>query len=159
MNISSPGIARNDRKAPRCERHDAFLRREEQAEFAARFPAGRRAQMAFLLANYAGNVSMVGALLGTGVCTVRRHCRGWPPPPGLGLRRVLRRRVVDLVCPPGACPIVWWKRRARRIGKPGARPDGFRVIGAAWIADTRVPENLQPLQNAESFSASLIVKS
>ncbi|MFD9854268.1 hypothetical protein ACFWXZ_18640 [[Kitasatospora] papulosa] len=61
--------------------------------------AGHQAQMAFLLANYAGNASLVAALLGTGVRTVRRHCRGWPPPPGLRLRRALHRRVVDLVCP------------------------------------------------------------
>lgn len=99
MDISSPGIARNNKKTPRCERHDALLQAEELSEFAARFPAGHQAQMAFLLANYAGNASLVAALLGTGVRTVRRHCSGWPPPPGLRLRRALHRRVVDLVCP------------------------------------------------------------
>ncbi|MFC8567812.1 hypothetical protein ACFUIW_18835 [Streptomyces sp. NPDC057245] len=99
MDISSPGIARNNRKTPRCERHDTLLQAEELSEFAARFPAGHQAQTAFLLANYAGNTSLVAALLGTGVRTVRRHCRGWPPPPGLRLRRALHRRVVDLVCP------------------------------------------------------------
>ncbi|AXL93040.1 hypothetical protein C4J65_35835 [Streptomyces sp. CB09001] len=95
MDISSPGIARNNKKTPRCERHDTLLQAEELSEFAA----GHQAQMAFLLANYAGNASLVAALLGTGVRTVRRHCRGWPPPPGLRQRRALHRRVVDLVCP------------------------------------------------------------
>ncbi|MEW9514585.1 hypothetical protein [Streptomyces bacillaris] len=106
MNISSPGIARNkpsiarnNRKAPRCERHDAFLHPEERAESAARFPAGHQAQMAFLLAAHAGNASVVAALLGTRTRTVHRHRRGWPPPPGPRLRRALRRRVLDLVCP------------------------------------------------------------
>ncbi len=79
MNISSPGIA--------------------QAEAAARFPAGHQAQMAFLLAAYAGNASVVAALLGTRARTVHRHSRGWPLPPGPRLRRVLRRCVLDLVCP------------------------------------------------------------
>jgi hypothetical protein len=99
MNNSSPGIARNNRKAPRCERHDAFLHPEEQAESAARFPVGYQAQMAFLLSAYAGNASVVAALLGTRARTVHRHRRGWPPPPGPRLRRALRRRVLDLVCP------------------------------------------------------------
>lgn len=99
MNTSSPGIARNSREAPRCERHDAFLHTEEQAESAARFPAGHQAQMLFLLAAHAGNASVVAALLGTRAPTVRRHSRGWPPPPGPRLRRALRRRGVDLVCP------------------------------------------------------------
>ncbi|MFI6567084.1 hypothetical protein [Streptomyces sp. NPDC050534] len=99
MNTSSPGIARNNRKAPRCERHDAFLHPEEQAESAARFPAGHQAQMAFLLAAYVGNAAVVAALLGTRARTVHRHCRGWPLPPGPRLRRALRRRVLDLVCP------------------------------------------------------------
>ncbi|MEU8352085.1 hypothetical protein [Streptomyces sp. NPDC048845] len=99
MNISSPRIARNNRKAPRCERHDAFLHPEEQAESAARFPAGHQAQMAFLLAARAGNASVVAALLGTRTRTVHRHRRGWTLPPGPRLRRALRRRVLDLVCP------------------------------------------------------------
>jgi hypothetical protein len=99
VNISSPGIARNSRKAPRCERHDAFLHPEEQAESAAQFPAGHQTQMAFLLAAYAGNASVVAALLGTRARTVHRHCRGWPLPPGPRLRPALRRRVLDLVCP------------------------------------------------------------
>lgn len=75
MNNSSPGIARNNRKAPRCERHDAFLHPEEQAESAARFPVGYQAQMAFLLSAYAGNASVVAALLGT------RARNGAPSPP------------------------------------------------------------------------------
>jgi hypothetical protein len=99
MNISSPGIARNNRRAPRCERHDAFLNPEEQAACAARFPAGYQAQTVFLLSVYAGNASVVAALLGTRARTVHRHFRGWPPPPGPRLRRALRRRVLDLVCP------------------------------------------------------------
>ncbi|MEV5567823.1 hypothetical protein AB0L54_33955 [Streptomyces sp. NPDC052196] len=99
MNISSLGIARNNKTTPRRERHDALLQPEERTEFAARFWAGHRAQMAFLLADYADNAFVVGALLGTSVRTVRRHCRGWPPPPGLRLRRALRSRVVHLVCP------------------------------------------------------------
>jgi hypothetical protein len=99
MNNSSPGIARNNRKAPRCERHDAFLHPEEQAESAARFPVGYQAQMAFLLSAYAGNASVVAALLGTRARTVHRHRRRWQPPPGPRLRRALRRRVLDLVCP------------------------------------------------------------
>ncbi|MCA2205424.1 hypothetical protein ACWDLL_22075 [Streptomyces griseoincarnatus] len=130
MDISSPGIARNNKKTPRCERHGTLLQAEELSEFAARFPAGHQAQMAFLLANYAGNASLVAAHLGTGVRTVRRHCRGWPPPPGLRLRRALHRRVVDLVCP-------------RCLSDRAAR----------------VPENFQLPQNAESFSALVIVKS
>lgn len=99
MNISAPGIARNSRKAPRCERHDAVLRPDERAESAARFPAGHQAQMAFLLAAYAGNASVVAALLGTRTRTVHCHWRGWPLPPGPRLRRALCRRVLDLVCP------------------------------------------------------------
>lgn len=55
--------------------------------------------MAFLLADCAGNASVVAALLGIRARTVRRHCCGWPPPPGPRLRRALRRRVLDLVCP------------------------------------------------------------
>lgn len=51
-------------------------------------------------------------------------------------------------CARGACPIVRWKRRARRIGEPGARPDGFRVVGAAWIADT--PCAREPSAHSES---------
>jgi hypothetical protein len=99
MNTSSPGPARNNRKAPRCERHDALLHPEEQAELAARFPAGHQAQMAFLLAAYTRNASAVAALLGTRARTVHRYCRGWSMPPGPRLRRALRRRVLDLVCP------------------------------------------------------------
>lgn len=99
MDISSLGIARNSRKMPRCERHDAFLHPEERAELAARFPAGHQAQMTFLLACYAGNASVVAALLGTRARTVHRHCRRWPPPPMPRLRRAMRCRVLDLVCP------------------------------------------------------------
>lgn len=98
MDISSPGIARNNKRTPRCERHDALLQPEERTEFAARFRAGHQAQMAFLLACCAGNASLA-ALLGAGVRTVRRHRPGAEPPPGCRLRRALRRRVVDLVCP------------------------------------------------------------
>lgn len=64
MDISSPGIARNNKKTPRCERRDALLQPEERTEFAARFPAGHQAQMAFFLANHAGNASLVAELLG-----------------------------------------------------------------------------------------------
>jgi hypothetical protein len=85
-----------------------------------------------------------------------RH-RSAPTAPGPApLSRGLR------VCA-GACPIVRWKRRARRIGKPGVRPSASCVIGAAWIADTRVHENLRlpnlQLPQGESFSACVIVKS
>ena len=77
--------------------------------------AGEKRPAVHLLARYAGNASLAAAVLGTGVRTVRRHCRGWPPPPGLRLRRALHRRVVELAC-------LWclseWNRRARRIGKP-----------------------------------------
>ncbi|MFE7277417.1 hypothetical protein [Streptomyces sp. NPDC057623] len=122
MNISSPGIARNSRKAPRCERHDAFLHPEEQAESAARFPAGHQAQMAFLLAAYTRNACVVAALLGTRARTVHRHCRGWSLPPGPRLRRALRRRVLDLVCP--RCLFdraVEEARQARRDARRAAR--------------------------------------
>lgn len=153
MNISSPGIARNNRTAPRRERHDALLQSEERAGSAARFPAGYRAQMAFLLADWAGNASVAAVLLGIRACTVRRHCRGWPPPPGPRLRRALRRRVVDLGCP--RCLSDRAVEEARQgYGKPGARPDGFRGIRAARIAGTHVPENLQFLCDDESFPAS-----
>ncbi|MEU9602036.1 hypothetical protein AB0E06_35210 [Streptomyces sp. NPDC048109] len=131
MNTSSPAIARNNRKAPRCERHDAFLHPEEQAELAARFPAGHQAQMAFLLAAYTRNASAVAALLGTRARTVHRHCRGWSLPPGPRLRRALRRRVLDLVCPrclsdravEEARQAKWDARRAaRRIPREQDRP-------------------------------------
>ena len=124
MDISSPGIARNSKKTPRCERHDALLQPDERTGFAARFPVGHRAQMAFLLARYAGNASLVAALLGTGLRTVRRHCCGWPPPPGLRLRRALRRRVVDLVCPRClADRAVEEARQANREARRAARRD------------------------------------
>ncbi|MFM9596515.1 hypothetical protein ACKI16_43965 [Streptomyces scabiei] len=122
MNTSSPGIARDNRKAPRCERHDAFLHPEEQAELAARFPAGHQAQMAFLLAAYTGNASVVAALLGTRARTVRRHSHGWPLPGGPRLRRALRRRVLDLVCPRCLSDrAVEEARQARRDARRAAR--------------------------------------
>ncbi|WP_026151670.1 hypothetical protein [Streptomyces prunicolor] len=122
MNTSSPGNARNNRKVPRCERHDSFLRPEEQDESADRFPAGHQAQMTFLLAAYAGNASVVAALLGTRAPTVRRHCRGWPLPPGPRLRRALHRRVLDLVCPRCLSDRAAEEaRRARREARRAAR--------------------------------------
>jgi len=129
MNTSSPGPARNSRKAPRRECHDAFLHPQEQAESAARFPAGHQAQMAFLLAAYTRNASVVAALLGTRARTVHRHCRGWSPPPGPRLRRALRRRVLDLVCP--RC----LSGRVVEEARQAKRDAGFRVNKTVPTAD------------------------
>ncbi|MGR8012341.1 hypothetical protein [Streptomyces hypolithicus] len=75
MNSNSPGDARNNKKVPCCERHDAFLTPQERAEFAARVPVGHEAQLTFLLAHYDGNVSVVAALLDTRAGAVRRRAR------------------------------------------------------------------------------------
>ncbi|MFI0269702.1 hypothetical protein [Streptomyces luteogriseus] len=117
--------------------------RRSRGEFADRFSVGNQTQMALLLARYADNASLAAAVLGAGVRTVRRHCRGWPPPPGLRLRQALHRRAVELVCLRCLSDrLVEQARQANREVLP-LRPGVFRVIGAAWIADTRVPENLQ----------------
>jgi hypothetical protein len=134
MNISSPGIARNSKKTPRCERHDALLQPDERTEFAARFPVGHRASACLSEKGLIGNASVVAALLGTRTRTVHRHCRGWPLPPGPRLRRALRRRVLDLVCPRCLSDrAVEEARQARRT--PGARPADFRVSKAVLIAE------------------------
>ncbi|MFF4407339.1 hypothetical protein [Streptomyces sp. NPDC001404] len=98
MNTNPPGGVRKN-KVPRCERHHAHLTPEQLAELAARFPVGRQAQMAFLLAQHDGNISLLAVFLGTSARAVRRHARRGFLPPGLRLRRVLWRRVLDLVCP------------------------------------------------------------
>ncbi|MEU8548884.1 hypothetical protein AB0C81_18140 [Streptomyces roseoverticillatus] len=98
MNTNSPGGVRKN-KVPRCERHHAHLTPEQRAEAAMRFPAGHQAQMAFLLARYDNNTLLLATALGTSARAVRRHARGGLLPPGLRLRRALRRRVLDLVCP------------------------------------------------------------
>jgi hypothetical protein len=41
-------------------------------------------------------------------------------------------------CARGACPIVRWKRRARRRGTPGVRPAGFRVGKTGPLADLQL---------------------
>ncbi|MBO0657072.1 hypothetical protein J1792_31360 [Streptomyces triculaminicus] len=86
-------------KAPHCERHHAHLTPERRAEAAAWFPVGRQAQMAFLLVRYDNNVPVLAAVLGTSGRAVCRYARGGLLPPGPRLRRALRRRVLDLVCP------------------------------------------------------------
>jgi hypothetical protein len=98
MNTNPPVEARTNKKAPRCERHPR-LTPGQLAESAARFPAGYRAQTAFLLARHDGNAQLLATVLGASARGVRRHARGGLLPPGPRLRRALRRRVLDFVCP------------------------------------------------------------
>ncbi|MFI1801904.1 hypothetical protein ACH427_31830 [Streptomyces sp. NPDC020379] len=98
MNTNSPGGVR-EIKVLCCERHYAHLIPEQRAEAATRFPAGHQAQMAFFLARYDNNTRLLATVLGTSARVVRRHARGALLLPGPRLHPVLRRRVLDLVCP------------------------------------------------------------
>ncbi|MCC3773312.1 hypothetical protein [Streptomyces sp. UNOB3_S3] len=128
MNTNAPGGVRKN-KVPRCECHRADLTPEQLAETAVRFPVGHQAQVVFLLARHDNNVQLLTTVLGTSAREVRRHARGAPLPPGAWLRRALRRRVLDLVCPGClADRAVEEAREAERDARRAARrPAGGRT--------------------------------
>ncbi|MCD9145864.1 hypothetical protein [Streptomyces albireticuli] len=87
--------------------------------------------MAFLLARYDSNAPLLAVFLGTSARAVRRRARGGVLPPGPRLRRALRRRVLDLVCPGClADRVVEEARQVERDARRAARrPVRGRVPG------------------------------